>query len=76
MKNVKITRPIAIAYTEAAAGIVNKRHATPKLSPKIYSLSVEGARRTRGERNNVWGKTYARHSRRSNYMTSRGGPGA
>jgi len=54
MKNAKITRPIAasvaIAYTEAAADIVNKRHATPKLSPKIHSLSIEGARRMRGER--------------------------
>jgi len=62
MKNAKITRPIAasvaIAYTEAAAGTVNKRHATPKLSPKIDSLSVEGARITRGERKKtIWGKT-------------------
>jgi len=42
MKNVKITiaASIATAYTEAARDIVHKRHATPKLSPKIHSLSV------------------------------------
>jgi len=42
MKNAKITitASVATAYTEAARDIVNKRRATPKLSPKIHSLSA------------------------------------